>query len=473
MGNYAHSMDMPMKQVGKKRPAEISEPLEPTPKEGRIETPEQKQKIIEEKIKELQAHASLPALPPELISKIYGYLITAKGFGREKLYNAARNIRNFLITSKATSNYLYHEPFNEFLINELAKTYNTDKVAAAIALHTVGAQKWLAHENFVSHDITKYFVKALKEKDTDVVEWLEKIIRKTPGFLQHYYQDEEGMTPLMAAVSVNNIPLIEYILSPTPNVGANMINISTDDKKKTALSYAARNGNLEAMALLMNAGAKVFWPSEEDAHEEIETPLIDAIRAGNIEAVNMLLTPEMVQKINANVWQGLNLLEYTLLYATKNKNAIVERLLKVPGISLLGALFGARGDVESTKLLLNAGASVHDLFQEEGIVIATIMAYGSDVEIKKSVELLIGHGADYEDAGQGGQTPLIAAVQGGLVQTVKLLLEKGADTLTRDDAEKTALDYANELEIPQKAAIVALLEAAQKKQEAAREESDE
>jgi ankyrin repeat protein len=67
---------------------------------------------------------------------------------------------------------------------------------------------------------------------------------------------------------------------------------------------------------------------------------------------------------------------------------------------------------------------------------------------------LIQHGADVNARSNPGYTPLHLAVTNLCVETVKLLLENGADPKIRDDSGKTALDWALPFKIKEIAEII-------------------
>jgi ankyrin repeat protein len=66
---------------------------------------------------------------------------------------------------------------------------------------------------------------------------------------------------------------------------------------------------------------------------------------------------------------------------------------------------------------------------------------------------LLNAGADPQVMDQHGKTPLMLAVTGGDLTTVKLLLQKGADPQTRDRNGLTAYDWA------EKKGLVSIMEA--------------
>lgn len=71
----------------------------------------------------------------------------------------------------------------------------------------------------------------------------------------------------------------------------------------------------------------------------------------------------------------------------------------------------------------------------------------------QTVKKMIEYGADINEK-TNGMTPLMFAARYNQVEVVKILLEKGADVTTKDDKGRTALQYA---EISNAREVVSLL----------------
>ena len=122
----------------------------------------------------------------------------------------------------------------------------------------------------------------------------------------------------------------------------------------------------------------------------------------------------------------------------------------VPGRAALGvAAYAGHADV--VRALVQAGADV-DHVDEGGFTALTIAVFRSETEIV--AELLTVGDIDLEARALLGRTALILAAGIGLVNTVTLLLQKGADLTARDDLGRTALNWARALN---KDAVVTLL----------------
>jgi len=93
-----------------------------------------------------------------------------------------------------------------------------------------------------------------------------------------------------------------------------------------------------------------------------------------------------------------------------------------------------------TEALLTYGADVHARSQNS-MANAPIHAAAAG-RSRESVRILLEHGADASARQAGGWTPLHAASQSGDVELVRLLIASGADLQARADNNQNALDLA-------------------------------
>jgi len=165
----------------------------------------------------------------------------------------------------------------------------------------------------------------------------------------------------------------------------------------TPLAYAAQNGCMEIVQLLVENGAAVDraeellsgWPSPQHKGEEHFggwTPLLHA--------------------------------------AEERRAAIVQYLL------MHGAEVNIKAGLGQTPLMEAIDGA---LFQ-----------HGSEGDRNETLRVLLKHGADINLQGERGWTPLMRAVFQGDASLVQWLIEKGADRSIADHDGKTALNYAEE-----------------------------
>jgi len=209
----------------------------------------------------------------------------------------------------------------------------------------------------------------------------------------------DGSTALMLAAERNDVEIADLLIRAKANV--NVVN----EYGATALSVACATGNVALIKLLLDARADPNAPLLSG-----ETPLMTAVDSGNRDAASLLL--EHGADVNARETNGG---QTTLMWAAANRSPDIVRLLVDHGADprarstggFTPLLFAAQqGDIESGRLLLQAGADVNDR------------------------------------SGNDRKTALMVAAAGGNREFSVLLLEKGANHALSDDGGFTALHYA-------------------------------
>ncbi|CZR58736.1 uncharacterized protein PAC_08628 [Phialocephala subalpina] len=212
-----------------------------------------------------------------------------------------------------------------------------------------------------------------------------------------------------------------------------------DDRKRTALIWAALKGNETLVQLLLEKGADI-----EANDNDGKTALLWVTLLGKENLVQLLL--EKGADIEAKNSDGRTAL---LLVALLGNEAIVQLLLKE------GADIEAKDNDGRTALLRAA------LLGNEAAVLL-LLEKGADIEAKDNdgrtallnmallgkealVQLLLEKGADIEAKGNDGRTALLNMALLGKEALVQLLLEKGADIEAKDSNKRTALLWAASL----------------------------
>ncbi len=268
------------------------------------------------------------------------------------------------------------------------------------------------------------------------------------------------------AAKTGDIDQLKKILDENPTL------VDSQDKDRmTPLHRAIDAGNLEAASLLISSGADV-----NAVNYKTETPLHMAANAGNADAVRLLL------KHNADP-------------------TLREMRDRIP--LFLACNWG--DDLETVKLLIDAGSDVNDKNSRGEIVLISTLYYGK----KEIIDLLIDSGAtipddeatlrrvlyitasngmerpfniaqeksetqhiewwtgipmhacarggsvtiarklmekeiDFKNKNRYGITPLHIAAENGRMELLEFLLSNGADMDTPSNLGKTALHYASE-----------------------------
>jgi len=219
-------------------------------------------------------------------------------------------------------------------------------------------------------------------------------------------RSEDGSTALLWAAHWNDLQTGDLLVRA--GADANTAN----DFRMTPLSQACTNGSARFIELLLNAGANPDTPIATG-----ETPLMTCARTGNADAVTMLLVhgadvngKEPTQNQTAVMWAAAEQ-HPKILQALIAAKADVRAHTK-QGFTALH--FAARlGDLESTRILLDAGVDVNVRAQPDA---------GSRQESR-------GVRADMTFP---GSTPLFVATVRGHVPLALFLLDHGADPNVMD-----------------------------------------
>jgi len=236
----------------------------------------------------------------------------------------------------------------------------------------------------------------------------------------------DGSTALLWAVHWNDLPTAGLLIRS--GADANTVN----DLKMTPLSQACTNASDAMVDLLLQAGANPNTPIATG-----ETPLMTCARTGNDDAVRRLLrrgadvnAVEPTQNQTALMWAAAERhpkILQTLIAAKADLQAHTK-------LGFTALHFAARfGDVESTKVLLDAGLDVNVRAQpERARQEGPTDAAGA---VRANVARAAGAGAvelGVRDVTFPGSTPLFVATVRGYVPLALFLLDHGADPNVTD-----------------------------------------
>jgi len=256
----------------------------------------------------------------------------------------------------------------------------------------------------------------------------------------------EGGAALIWAATRNDLEMVDLLL------GAGADAKAANEYGATALYAAAGNADPAIAAKLMAAGA-----DPNIALMSGETPLMLAAREGNAATVRALLEGGADPNVQEKNGRQTALMWAIAEHHPEVTKELVQHKADVNAKSRTGftaLMFAARGDVESARTLLNAGADPNATIPDWG---GTALIIASTMGQTDIVEALLDKGADpnYKDA--NSFTALHSAVRdsdyGGdraqretAVGIVKLLLKHGADPNARLHQEKPTVRATNELE---------------------------
>jgi TonB family protein len=226
-----------------------------------------------------------------------------------------------------------------------------------------------------------------------------------------------------------------------------------DEEGRGALIFGAGSGNADVLRLLLAAGLK---GDERDKYGD--TALMAAAASGNPECVRLLLNSGA--RVNAqNKRRQTALLSgatgdsgFSVDDSGRGHAEVPDELVHRDGV---------------VKLLLDAGADINArgwdgqsaLFTVEDEAVEELIRHHINLEIRDNynetalvetvsgsiTEILIKAGADINSRGHDGETPLIMAAANNELEKLKVLVKaKGIRLEDRDDKGKTALMKATE-----------------------------
>ncbi len=290
------------------------------------------------------------------------------------------------------------------------------------------------------------FYKAIRDNDLTT---LGALVKSTDVNAK----DSRGTTPVMYAAAYGSLDAMKLIVAAGADVKAK------NAFDATALHWSTYD--LDKVRVLVAKGADVNARSKQG-----RTPLIIAASYDGGSAVVKFLV-EKGADISAADSAGTT----PLLAATEaNDMSSVTFLLQngaavdTPGFFYEGAVAGqtalmnasAHGNVDLMKMLLAKGANVNTITAEKGMEVKNgPIALGSYTPLlmtatygsPAAVELLLDAGAKVNQQDVRGMTPLMLAVASDHAdaRVVRLLLDKGADANIKSKLGESALDWAKKV----------------------------
>lgn len=211
----------------------------------------------------------------------------------------------------------------------------------------------------------------------------------------------------------------------------------TGEHEATALMVAARNGKVDVLNLLIEAGAEVDATAFMIAALHAQTEVVRALLRAGVD-------------VNARVYKKTALTTAAVRGHAETVMALIAAGADVEARDAHGdtalVLAAREGHTRPAcedytnivRALLDAGADANARFHGGGSVLV-FAAYGGCIEM---VHDLLRAGADVNVRGRQGQTALHFASKKGYGEIAKDLIEAGADVNARDDLPWTVLIHA-------------------------------
>ncbi|MCH6255188.1 ankyrin repeat domain-containing protein [Puniceicoccaceae bacterium K14] len=243
-------------------------------------------------------------------------------------------------------------------------------------------------------------------------------------------------TPLMAAAEGGNLEVVKFLVEKGADVGyANQTGQS--------VIMGAKGGDL--VRYLVEQGAEISRKNELGF-----TATTFAVFNGNQESLKALL------ELGADPYSEARHGEPILYEAIRQGWNDLSKIIIEAGFSLEKETYGTTpfqaaakaGQLELLRYMVSKGVNPKD--QPQAIILAAVQGRTD------TVEWLLNEGipVDYQDA-RFGQSPLYIAVSNQKIETVKLLLENGANVELQDKRGTSPLSKAVQIK---NAELVALLE---------------
>jgi ankyrin repeat protein len=216
-------------------------------------------------------------------------------------------------------------------------------------------------------------------------------------------------------------------------------------RNRTALMHAARNGHLDVVEALLEAGAKVDLKDRGFgvALPGGNTALLLAMRNKHVRVARTLLQAGADPKVKSGdmtvfgqaAYLGDVQLVRLLLKMGLDPDQAISKRADLP---LASALFAKQTEV--VRVLLSAGTNPN----RPGRAGVRPLDIAIKAGLLEAVQLLLHHGADPNAVSAKGFTPLMTAVLARQKGIVKILLQRYADLNARNRRGQTALDLAQQ-----------------------------
>jgi ankyrin repeat protein len=302
----------------------------------------------------------------------------------------------------------------------------------AVMKNNIEAQKLLHAHNALPGDLYKLITKytLFEAAKNGNLELMKLGIRNN---MDIEARDNIGSTLLIYAAEYGQADMVELLIKS----GARLD--TQNDFGNTALMAAADEGRLESARLLITHNAALELKDKRG-----ETALCIACTWGYLTMAELLVA----HNADVNIRDEYNetLLANALLHGYHKISLLLAETAKdfdAPGPGRWTPLMQASldGFADVCALLIQRGAGINTQTDHDKETALHLAAGGGHLE---TVTVLVKKGASLDLQDREGETPLIRAVLQDKIETAAYLLGRGADPAKKNTDGKTALDIAKE-----------------------------
>ena len=261
--------------------------------------------------------------------------------------------------------------------------------------------------------------------DTDIIDLIHTHLLNIES------KTSQGRTPLMMAALGGKLQAVKWFLEKGATVNCD------DNRGWNTLHFAAEGGDTDIIDLI-----HTHLPNVDSKTNEGYTPLMVAAFKGKLPVVKWFLEKGATATLKDKA--GWNMLHSAAQGGdTDILDLIHNHVPNIESRSLVGItpLMVAVGNckLHAVQWFIEKGASVACV-DENGCNILHFAAKNCDPDI---IHRILTYVPDIESKTAFGETPLIIAVRHGKLQSVKYLLERGANPLAKDKNGRDSLYHAS------------------------------